>query len=230
MRHRYGAITTATLAALVLGTAPAMAQISKGLDSNVKPSSGTGQDTGGSTYNSNPSGGVSGNAGVSSTDAIAGAKKSNQDVSTPSPSPSGSDSTSSSISGSGSATGSMSGSGSGTLGSGSATGAGSVTTDQSPSGTVKSDQSVSGGVKTDDSASGSLKSDESTSGSLKSDESPSASPSMGDDKAISNQDDRDRMKQQEQLDKKSGLDRADQAAGPHGAEGRANARTRGTQQ
>ena len=230
MRHRYGAITTATLAALVLGTAPAMAQISKGLDSNVKPSSGTGQDTGGSTYNSNPSGGVSGNAGVSSTDAIAGAKKSNQDVSTPSPSPSGSDSTSSSISGSGSATGSMSGSGSGTLGSGSATGAGSVTTDQSPSGTVKSDQSVSGGVKTDDSASGSLKSDESASGSLKSDESPSASPSMGDDKAISNQDDRDRMKQQEQLDKKSGLDRADQAAGPHGAEGRANARTRGTQQ
>ncbi len=230
MRHRYGAITTATLAALVLGTAPAMAQISKGLDSNVKPSSGTGQDTGGSTYNSNPSGGVSGNAGVSSTDAIAGAKKSNQDVSTPSPSPSSSDSTSSSISGSGSATGSMSESGSGTLGSGSATGAGSVTTDQSPSGTVKSDQSVSGGVKTDDSASGSLKSDESTSGSLKSDESPSASPSMGDDKAISNQDDRDRMKQQEQLDKKSGLDRADQAAGPHGAEGRANARTRGTQQ
>ena len=230
MRHRYGAITTATLAALVLGTAPAMAQISKGLDSNVKPSSGTGQDTGGSTYNSNPSGGVSGNAGVSSTDAIAGAKKSNQDVSTPSPSPSSSDSTSSSISGSGSATGSMSGSGSGTLGSGSATGADSVTTDQSPSGTVKSDQSVSGGVKTDDSASGSLKSDESTSGSLKSDESPSASPSMGDDKAISNQDDRDRMKQQEQLDKKSGLDRADQAAGPHGAEGRANARTRGTQQ
>ena len=230
MRHRYGAITTATLAALVLGTAPAMAQISKGLDSNVKPSSGTGQDTGGSTYNSNPSGGVSGNAGVSSTDAIAGAKKSNQDVSNPSPSPSSSDSTSSSISGSGSATGSMSGSGSGTLGSGSATGAGSVTTDQSPSGTVKSDQSVSGGVKTDDSASGSLKSDESTSGSLKSDESPSASPSMGDDKAISNQDDRDRMKQQEQLDKKSGLDRADQAAGPHGAEGRANARTRGTQQ
>jgi len=230
MRHRYGAITTATLAALVLGTAPAMAQISKGLDSNVKPSSGTGQDTGGSTYNSNPSGGVSGNAGVSSTDAIAGAKKSNQDVSTPSPSPSSSDSTSSSISGSGSATGSMSGSGSGTLGSGSATGAGSVTTDQSPSGTVKSDQSVSGGVKTDDSASGSLKSDESASGSLKSDESPSASPSMGDDKAISNQDDRDRMKQQEQLDKKSGLDRADQAAGPHGAEGRANARTRGTQQ
>ena len=220
MRHRYGAITTATLAALVLGTAPAMAQISKGLDSNVKPSSGTGQDTGGSTYNSNPSGGVSGNAGVSSTDAIAGAKKSNQDVSTPSPSPSSSDSTSSSISGSGSATGSMSESGSGTLGSGSATGAGSVTTDQSPSGTVKSDQSVSGGVKTDDSASGSLKSDES----------PSASPSMGDDKAISNQDDRDRMKQQEQLDKKSGLDRADQAAGPHGAEGRANARTRGTQQ
>jgi len=230
MRHRYGAITTATLAALVLGTAPAMAQISKGLDSNVKPSSGTGQDTGGSTYNSNPSGGVSGNAGVSSTDAIAGAKKSNQDVSNPSPSPSSSDSTSSSISGSGSATGSMSGSGSGTLGSGSATGAGSVTTDQSPSGTVKSDQSVSGGVKTDDSASGSLKSDESASGSLKSDESPSASPSMGDDKAISNQDDRDRMKQQEQLDKKSGLDRADQAAGPHGAEGRANARTRGTQQ
>ena len=230
MRHRYGAITTATLAALVLGTAPAMAQISKGLDSNVKPSSGTGQDTGGSTYNSNPSGGVSGNAGVSSTDAIAGAKKSNQDVSTPSPSPSSSDSTSSSISGSGSATGSMSESGSGTLGSGSATGAGSVTTDQSPSGTVKSDQSVSGSVKTDDSASGSLKSDESTSGSLKSDESPSASPSMGDDKAISNQDDRDRMKQQEQLDKKSGLDRADQAAGPHGAEGRANARTRGTQQ
>ena len=230
MKHRYGAITTATLAALVLGTAPAMAQISKGLDSNVKPSSGTGQDTGGSTYNSNPSGGVSGNAGVSSTDAIAGAKKSNQDVSTPSPSPSSSDSTSSSISGSGSATGSMSESGSGTLGSGSATGAGSVTTDQSPSGTVKSDQSVSGGVKTDDSASGSLKSDESTSGSLKSDESPSASPSMGDDKAISNQDDRDRMKQQEQLDKKSGLDRADQAAGPHGAEGRANARTRGTQQ
>jgi len=230
MRHRYGAITTATLAALVLGTAPAMAQISKGLDSNVKPSSGTGQDTGGSTYNSNPSGGVSGNAGVSSTDAIAGAKKSNQDVSTPSPSPSSSDSTSSSISGSGSATGSMSGSGSGTLGSGSATGAGSVTTDQSPSGTVKSDQSVSGGVKTDDSASGSLKSDESTSGSVKSDESPSASPSMGDDKAISNQDDRDRMKQQEQLDKKSGLDRADQAAGPHGAEGRGNARTRGTQQ
>ena len=89
---------------------------------------------------------------------------------------------------------------------------------------------LSGGVKTDDSASGSLKSDESTSGSVKSDESPSASPSMGDDKAISNQDDRDRMKQQEQLDKKSGLDRADQAAGPHGAEGRANARTRGTQQ
>jgi len=230
MKHRYGAITTATLAALVLGTAPAMAQISKGLDSNVKPSSGTGQDTGGSTYNSNPSGGVSGNAGVSSTDAIAGAKKSNQDVSNPSPSPSSSDSTSSSISGSGSATGSMSESGSGTLGSGSATGAGSVTTDQSPSGTVKSDQSVSGGVKSDDSASGSLKRDESTSGSLKSDESPSASPSMGDDKAISNQDDRDRMKQQEQLDKKSGLDRADQAAGPHGAEGRANARTRGTQQ
>jgi hypothetical protein len=127
-------------------------------------------------------------------------------------------------------------------GSGSATGgvssSGSVTTDQSASGTVKSDDhSVSGGVKSDESASGStktnestsgtLKSDESASGTLKSDESPSASPSMGNDTGTSNQDDRERMKQQEQIDKKTGLDRADQAAGPYGAEGRDNARTRG---
>ena len=188
MRHRYGAITTATLAALVLGTAPAMAQISKGLDSN-------------------PSGGVSGNAGVSTTDAIAGAKKSNEDVKNPSAGPSSNDSTSGSMSG-----------------------AGNTTTDQSSSGTVKSDHSASGSVKSDESPSGSVKSDESPSGSVKSDESPSASPSMGDDKAINNQDDRDRMKQQEQIDKKSGLDRADQAAAPYGAEGRANARTRGSQQ
>jgi hypothetical protein len=185
MKHRYGAITTATLAALVLGTAPAMAQISKGLDVNVgaganvgtgksdvntssptnqattpSPSSSSGAaaqpNSGGSTYNSNASGGVSGDAGVSTTDAIAGAKKSNQDVTNPS----SSDSVSGSLSGSGS-------------------------------------------------ASGSVKSDESASGRLKSDESPSASPSMGDDKAISNQDDRDRMKQQEQMDKKTGLDRAE---------------------
>ena len=188
MKHRHGAITTATLAALVLGTAPAMAQISKGLDANVgaganvetgkndgnmssptnqagtssqSSSSGTAQpNSAGSTYNANPSGRVSGNAGVSSTDAIAGAKQSNEDVSNPS----SSDSVSGSMSGSGSA-----------------------------------------------------------SGSVKSDESPSASPSMGDDK------DRERMKQQEQIDKKTGLDRADQAAVPYGDEGRANARTRDTQ-
>jgi hypothetical protein len=217
MRHRYGAITTATLAALVLGTAPAMAQISKGLDGNVKPSSGTGQDSSSGTYNANPSGGVSGNAGVSSTDAIAGAKKSNEDVKNPSASPNSNDSTSGSMSGAGNATTDQSSSG-------------SVKSDHSASGSVKSNESVSGSLKSEESTSGSLKSDESASGSVKSDESPSASPSMGDDKAISNQDDRDRMKQQEQLDKKSGLDRADQAAGPHGAEGRANARTRGTQQ
>jgi hypothetical protein len=211
MNHRYGAITTATLAALVLGTAPAMAQISKGLDANVgaganvgtgksdanmssptnqagassqSSSSGTAQpNSGGSSYNANPSGGVSGSAGVSSTDAIAGAKKDNEDVTKPS----SSDSVSGSMSGSGSTTGGVSGSG-------------SVTTDQQASGSLKNGQS------------------------------PSASPSMSDDKAISNQDDRERMKQQEQIDKKTGLDRADQAAGPHGAEGRANARTRGSQQ
>jgi hypothetical protein len=194
MKQRYGAITTATLAALVLGTAPAMAQISKGLDANV--SAGATVDTGKSdgnmsspTNQANPS--SSGNSGVSSTDAIAGAKKSNEDVKNPS------SSDAAGVSGSGSATGSVSGSG-------------NVTTDQSPAGSVKSDESASG--------------------SLKSDQSPSASPSMGDDKAISNQDDRDQMKQQEQIDKKTGLDRADQAAGPYGAEGRANARTRGSQQ
>ena len=228
MKHRHGAITTATLAALVLGTAPAMAQISKGLDANVgaganvetgkndgnmssptnqagtssqSSSSGTAQpNSGGSTYN-NPNGGASGNAGVSTTDAIAGAKKSNQDVTNPSPSDSVG------VSGSGSSTSGVSG-----------------------SSNVTTDQSTSSGVTTGGAASGSLKSDESASGSLKGDQSPSASPSMGDDKAISNQDDRDRMKQQEQIDKKTGLDRADQAAGPRGAEGRANARTRGSQQ
>jgi hypothetical protein len=146
MKHRYGAITTAaTLAALVLGTAPALAQIPKG------------PDVGGSTYNSSASSGMSGDAGVSTTDAIAGAKKSNQDVTNPS-----------------------------------------------------SSESVSGSLSGSGSASGSVKSDESASGSLKSDESPSASPSMGDDKANSNQDDRERMKQQEQMDKKTGgLDRAE---------------------
>jgi len=35
------------------------------------------------------------------------------------------------------------------------------------------------------------------------------------------------MKDREQTDKKTGLDRADQAAGPHGEQGRDNARTRG---
>ena len=35
MNYRYGAITTAALAAFVLGVTPAMAQISKGLDPYV---------------------------------------------------------------------------------------------------------------------------------------------------------------------------------------------------
>jgi hypothetical protein len=45
-------------------------------------------------------------------------------------------------------------------------------------------------------------------------QSPSASPRTGDD---------DQLKQNDQ-DKKTGLDRADEAAGPHGQHGRDNAR------
>ena len=42
--------------------------------------------------------------------------------------------------------------------------------------------------------------------------------------------DRQKMKDQEQTDKKRGLDRADEAAGPNGQQGRDNARTRGNRQ
>ncbi|HET7343580.1 MAG TPA: hypothetical protein VFL90_19100 [Methylomirabilota bacterium] len=47
---------------------------------------------------------------------------------------------------------------------------------------------------------------------------PSASPRMDNDR------DRDDMKKGQDLDKKTGLDRADQAAGEHGQQGRDNAR------
>ncbi|HZF05386.1 MAG TPA: hypothetical protein VE932_13740 [Patescibacteria group bacterium] len=49
---------------------------------------------------------------------------------------------------------------------------------------------------------------------------PSASPPLGDDKAKQDDTDRDRMKDQEKIDKKTGLDRADEAAGSHGQQGR----------
>jgi hypothetical protein len=72
-----------------------------------------------------------------------------------------------------------------------------------------------GGVSTDTSASGSVSTDTSvsgTTGGTLSTDSPSASPKMGDDK--------DKL----DADKKTGLDRADQAAGEHGQKGRDNAR------
>jgi hypothetical protein len=51
---------------------------------------------------------------------------------------------------------------------------------------------------------------------------------MGNDQA--KPDDRDKMKEQERSDKKTGLDRADEAAGSHGAQGRDNARIRGNRE
>ena len=84
---------------------------------------------------------------------------------------------------------------------------GSVSTDPSTSVTTetKPEGSVSGGVSTDGSASG-------TSGGTLSTDSPSASPRMGDET--------DKL----DAEKKTGLDRADQAAGQHGQQGRDNAR------
>ncbi len=84
---------------------------------------------------------------------------------------------------------------------------GSVSTDTSTSVTtgVKPEGSVSGGVSTDSSVSG-------TTGGTLSTDSPSASPKMGDEK--------DKL----DAEKKTGLDRADQAAGQHGQQGRDNAR------
>jgi len=61
-------------------------------------------------------------------------------------------------------------------------------------------------------------------------QSPSASPRGDDDKAKPDDTDRQKMKDQEQIDKKTGLDRADEAAGSHGQQGRDNARTRGNRQ
>jgi hypothetical protein len=62
------------------------------------------------------------------------------------------------------------------------------------------------------------------------DESPSASPRGDDDKASKPDDhgDRQKMKDQERIDKKSGLERADDAAGDRGGYGRDTADTRGT--
>jgi hypothetical protein len=84
---------------------------------------------------------------------------------------------------------------------------GSVSTGTSSSVTTdtKTDGSVSGGVSTDGSVSGT------TSGTLSTD-SPSASPKMEDSKDTLD------------AEKKTGLDRADEAAGPHGQHGRDNAR------
>jgi hypothetical protein len=55
---------------------------------------------------------------------------------------------------------------------------------------------------------------------------PSTSPPLGDDKVKQDDKDRERMKDREKIDKKTGLDRADEAAGSHGQQGRDNARTR----
>ena len=84
---------------------------------------------------------------------------------------------------------------------------GSVSTDTSTSVTTetKPEGSASGGVSTDSSVSG-------TTGGTLSTDSPSASPKMGDEK--------DKL----DSEKKTGLDRADQAAGQHGEQGRDNAR------
>jgi len=98
-------------------------------------------------------------------------------------------------------------------------------------GSTSTDTSVSGGVSGAGSVTGS--GNASGSGSTNRDtttQSPSASPSMGDDKVKPDNNDRDQMKQQEQIDKKTGLDRADEAAGSHGTQGRDNARTRGNRQ
>src|SRR5688572_22642930 len=84
---------------------------------------------------------------------------------------------------------------------------GDVSTDTSTSVSTdtKTDGSVSGSLSTDTSVSG-------TTGSTSSTDSPSASPTMSDDK--------DKL----DAEKKTGLDRADQAAGEHGKQGRDNAR------
>jgi hypothetical protein len=84
---------------------------------------------------------------------------------------------------------------------------GNVSTDTSTSVSTdtKTDGSVSGSVSTDGSVSG-------TTGGTLSTDSPSASPTMSDDK--------DKL----DAEKKTGLDRADQAAGEHGKQGRDNAR------
>jgi hypothetical protein len=50
---------------------------------------------------------------------------------------------------------------------------------------------------------------------------PSASPSIDDDKS------KDKADMHDKSDKKTGLDRADEAAGEHGKQGRDNARSRG---
>ena len=65
-----------------------------------------------------------------------------------------------------------------------------------------------------------------------SDESPSANPRGDDDKASTPDDhgDRQKMKDRERIDKKSGLERADDAAGDHGGYGRDTADTRGRRQ
>src|SRR5438445_5438732 len=97
-------------------------------------------------------------------------------------------------------------------GSDSATGSGTVS---GSGGSV----SRSGGVNTNDK--GSVNTDT---------QSPSASPRGDDDRAKPDNNDRQKMKDQEQIDKKTGLDRADEAAGSHGQQGRDNARTRGNRQ
>jgi hypothetical protein len=89
---------------------------------------------------------------------------------------------------------------------------GDVSTDTSTSATTdtKTDGSASG-VSTDGSVSTDTSASGTTGGTLSTD-SPSASPKMEDDK--------DKL----DADKKTGLDRADQAAGEHGQQGRDNAR------
>jgi hypothetical protein len=97
---------------------------------------------------------------------------------------------------------------------------------QNPSGSSATDKSstdsISGSVSGTDSASGAASGGVNTNDNTNVNQSPSASPSMGDEQ--NKADDRDRMKQQEQGDKKNGLDRADDAAGSHGVQGRDKAR------
>ena len=87
---------------------------------------------------------------------------------------------------------------------------GSVSTD-SPSVSTDTKTDSSGGMSTGGSVSTDTSVSGSTGGTLSTD-SPSASPKMDDDK--------DKL----DAEKKTGLDRADQAARPHGQQGRDNAR------